>query len=89
MCDINACAFGEGEDGFGNFLAENRLRKAGTEEQFDYHLELMKRFRERQDRARPFQKPVWREAAGSVSNVVRLTTGTGTRLSALHAPPFC
>ncbi|MED5313198.1 MAG: phytanoyl-CoA dioxygenase family protein [Pseudomonadota bacterium] len=45
-----------GEDRFNNFLAEKRLLKAGTEEQFDYHLELMKRFRQRQDQGASFSK---------------------------------
>ena len=45
-----------GEDRFNNFLPEKRLRDAGSEEQYAYHLELMKRFRQRQDHGASFSK---------------------------------
>lgn len=45
-----------GEDTFNNFLPERRLEDAGSEAQNAYHLELMKRFRQRQDHGASFSK---------------------------------
>ena len=45
-----------GEDSFNNFLPERRLQGAGSEKQYAYHLELMKRFRQRQDHGASFSK---------------------------------
>ena len=38
-----------GEDKYNNLLPEKRLESPGSQDQFDYHLSLMKQFRKRQD----------------------------------------
>lgn len=45
-----------GKDEFNHFLEEKRLQEAGSASQFDYHLALMKRFRQRQDEGASFSK---------------------------------
>ena len=45
-----------GEDKNNNFLPEKRLEDPGSQDQFDYHLSLMKQFRKRQDEGASFSK---------------------------------
>lgn len=45
-----------GEDKINNFLPEKRLEDSGSQDQFDYHLSLMKQFRKRQDEGASFSK---------------------------------
>jgi ectoine hydroxylase-related dioxygenase (phytanoyl-CoA dioxygenase family) len=45
-----------GEDKYNNFLNEKRLQAPGSQDQFDYHLSLMKQFRKRQDEGASFSK---------------------------------
>ena len=45
-----------GEDKHNNFLPEKRLEDSGSQDQFDYHLSLMKQFRKRQDEGASFSK---------------------------------
>ena len=45
-----------GEDKYNNFLPEKRLESPGSQDQFDYHLSLMKQFRKRQDEGASFSK---------------------------------
>ena len=45
-----------GEDKYNNFLPEKRLEDPGSQDQFDYHLSLMKQFRKRQDEGASFSK---------------------------------
>ena len=45
-----------GEDKYNNFLPEKRLEHPGSQDQFDYHLSLMKQFRKRQDEGASFSK---------------------------------
>ena len=43
-------------DKYNNFLPEKRLESPGSQDQFDYHLSLMKQFRKRQDEGASFSK---------------------------------
>ena len=45
-----------GKDKYNNFLPEKRLEDSGSQDQFDYHLSLMKQFRKRQDEGASFSK---------------------------------
>ena len=45
-----------GEDKYNNFLNEKRLKAPGSQDQYDYHLSLMKQFRKRQDEGASFSK---------------------------------
>lgn len=45
-----------GRDNYHHFLPEKRLVKPETKEQYDYHLNLMKQFRKRQDEGAAFSK---------------------------------